>query len=91
MKNRKLHRRRLINSAGFTLIEILVVVIIIGFIASLIAPNIMGRFERSKEEIAKAQVDMLSSGVMSFKVDMNRYPANLGELIQSKEPKWRGP
>ena len=91
MKDRKLHNRRLINSAGFTLIEILVVVIIIGFIASLIAPNIMGRFERSKEEIAKAQVDMLSSGVMSFKVDMNRYPANLGELIQSKEPKWRGP
>ncbi|MGD0280595.1 MAG: prepilin-type N-terminal cleavage/methylation domain-containing protein, partial [Smithella sp.] len=80
MKDRKLHNRRLINSAGFTLIEILVVVIIIGFIASLIAPNIMGRFERSKEEIAKAQVDMLSSGVMSFKVDMNRYPANLGEL-----------
>lgn len=91
MKDRKLHHRRLINSAGFTLIEILVVVIIIGFIASLIAPNIMGRFERSKEEIAKAQVDMLSSGVMSFKVDMNRYPANLGELIQSKESKWRGP
>jgi len=91
MKDRKLHNRRLINSAGFTLIEILVVVIIIGFIASLIAPNIMGRFERSKEEFAKAQVDMLSSGVMSFKVDMNRYPANLGELIQSKEPKWRGP
>jgi len=91
MKDRKLHNRRMINSAGFTLIEILVVVIIIGFIASLIAPNIMGRFERSKEEIAKAQVDMLSSGVMSFKVDMNRYPANLGELIQSKEAKWRGP
>ena len=91
MKDRKMHNRRLINSAGFTLIEILVVVIIIGFIASLIAPNIMGRFERSKEEIAKAQVDMLSSGVMSFKVDMNRYPANLGELIQSKETKWRGP
>ncbi|MFZ3105225.1 MAG: prepilin-type N-terminal cleavage/methylation domain-containing protein, partial [Smithella sp.] len=38
------------KEAGFTLIEILVVVIIIGFIASLIAPNIMGRFERSKEE-----------------------------------------
>jgi general secretion pathway protein G len=51
----------------------------------------MGRFERSKEEIAKAQIDMLSSGVMSFKVDMNRYPVKLDELIQSKEPKWRGP
>ena len=87
MKDRKFKKRRLTNSAGFTLIEILVVVIIIGFIASLIAPNLMGRFERSKEEIAKAQIEMLSSGVMSFKLDMNRYPANLEELIQSKDPK----
>jgi len=79
------------KEAGFTLIEILVVVLIIGFIASLIAPNLMSRFERSKEEIAKAQIEMLSSSVMSFKLDMNRYPANLEELIQSKEPKWRGP
>lgn len=86
MENKKMRNQR-----GFTLIEILVVVIIIGFIASLIAPNIMGRFERSKEEIAKAQIDMLSSGVMSFKVDMNRYPVKLEELIQSKDPKWRGP
>jgi len=86
MRDKK--RRR---EAGFTLIEILVVVIIIGFIASMIAPNLMGRFERSKEEIAKAQIEMLSSSVMSFKLDMNRYPANLEELIQSKEPKWRGP
>lgn len=83
--------RKRIRDAGFTLIEILVVVIIIGFIASLIAPNLMGRFERSKEEIAKAQVDMLSSGVMAFKLDMNRYPMTLAELVESKEPKWRGP
>lgn len=81
-------RRR---QAGFTLIEILVVVVIIGFIASLIAPNLMGRFERSKEEIAKAQIEMLSSGIMSFKLDMSRYPAGLEELIKSKDPKWRGP
>lgn len=91
MKQKNIKVRRLRNSAGFTLIEILVVVIIIGFIASLIAPNLMGRFERSKEEIAKAQVDMLSSGVMAFKLDTNRYPASLAELIESKEPKWRGP
>jgi len=79
------------EEAGFTLIEILVVVIIIGFIASLIAPNLMSRFERSKEEIAKAQIEMLSSSIMSFKLDMSRYPASLEELMQSKEPKWRGP
>lgn len=76
---------------GFTLIEILIVVVIIGLIASLIAPNLIGRFERSKEEVAKAQVEMLSSAVLSFKIDMGRYPNSLEELINFHDPKWRGP
>jgi general secretion pathway protein G len=84
-------RKTIHGQRGFTLIEILIVVIIIGLIASLVAPNLMGRYERSKEEIAKAQVEMLSSGVMSFKLDMNRYPASFEELIKSTDPKWRGP
>jgi general secretion pathway protein G len=76
---------------GFTLIEILIVVLIIGLLASFVAPNLIGRYERSKEEIAKAQVEMLSSGVMSFKLDLDRYPASLDELLKSTDPKWRGP
>ena len=43
------------------------------------------------EEIAKAQVEMLSSGVIAFKLDLNRYPATLEELLKSTDPKWRGP
>jgi general secretion pathway protein G len=76
---------------GFTLIEILIVVAIIGLIATLIAPNLIGRFERSKEEITKAQVEMLSSAVTSFMLDLGRYPNSLEELINSTDPKWRGP
>jgi general secretion pathway protein G len=76
---------------GFTLIEILIVVAIIGLIAALIGPNLMGRFERSKEEITKAQVEMLSSAVQAFMIDMRRYPASLEDLINSTDPKWRGP
>jgi len=83
--------RRRQKQRGFTLIEILIVVIIIGLIASLVAPNLIGRYERSKEEIAKAQVEMLSSGVLSFKLDVDRYPKSLEELVKSNEPKWRGP
>ena len=79
------------GQCGFTLIEILIVVAIIGLIAALIGPNLMGRFERSKEEIAKAQVEMLSSAVQAFMIDMGRYPKNPEELINSTEPKWRGP
>ena len=84
-------RRIITRSAGFTLIEILIVVAIIGLIAALIGPNLMGRFERSKEEIAKAQVEMLSSAVQAFMIDMRRYPSTLEELINSTDPQWRGP
>ncbi|MCX8041605.1 MAG: type II secretion system major pseudopilin GspG [Thermodesulfobacteriaceae bacterium] len=76
---------------GFTLMEILLVVIIIGLLASLVLPNLMGRFERSKEEIAKAQVELLSSAVQAFILDVGRCPKDLQELIQSQDVKWRGP
>ncbi len=80
-----------INRQGFTLIEILIVVMIIGLIASLVAPNLLGRFERSKEEITKAQVEMLSSGVQAFILDVGKCPGSLSELISSTDKGWRGP
>ncbi|MGC8966664.1 MAG: type II secretion system major pseudopilin GspG [Caldimicrobium sp.] len=83
----KLNKKR----KGFTLMEILLVVIIIGLLASLVIPNLMGRFERSKEEIAKAQIELLSSAVQAFMLDVGRCPNALEELIQSQDPKWRGP
>ncbi|MFA4916759.1 MAG: type II secretion system major pseudopilin GspG [Syntrophales bacterium] len=84
-------KRKKVGQNGFTLIEILIVVAIIGLIASLIAPNLIGRYERSKEEIAKAQIEMLSSGILSFKLDVGRYPETLEELLKSSDPNWRGP
>lgn len=84
--NKDLRKKR-----GFTLMEILLVVIIIGLLASLIFPNLMKRFERSKEEIAKAQIELLSSAVQAFMIDVGRCPNGLEELIQSQDPKWRGP
>ncbi|MBI4691177.1 MAG: type II secretion system protein GspG [Nitrospirae bacterium] len=64
---------------------------IIGLMASLVAPNLLGRFERSKEEITKAQVEMLSSGIQAYILDMGKCPDTLSELITSNDPKWRGP
>jgi len=98
LKERRTHmgtgstsERKSMGERGFTLIEILIVVVIIGLIASLIAPNLIGRFERSQSEIAKTQVEMLSSSVLAFKVDVGRYPETLEELIKSSDARWRGP
>ena len=80
-----------IRQGGFTLIEILIVVAIIALIASLVAPNILGRFESSKDGIAKAQIEMLSSGIQAYIVDVGKCPASLNDLVAvSNEPKWRG-
>ncbi len=78
---------------GFTLIEIMIVIAIIGLIASLIMPNLLGRYEKSKEEVTRAQVEMLSSAVQAFIVDVGRCPTALNELIAvtGTDPKWRGP
>jgi len=84
-------KKHKVSERGFTLIEILIVVAIIGLIASLIAPNLIGRFERSKEEVAKAQIEMLSSAVQAFMIDLGRYPNSLEELVNLQDPKWRGP
>lgn len=83
--------KRIKRTNGFTLIEILIVVAIIGLIASIVTPNLLSRFEGSKSEIAKAQVETLSAAVQSFYIDMDHCPATLAELIKLNDPKWRGP
>ena len=91
MKTTSTARIGRIGRKGFTLIEILIVVVIIGLLASLIAPNIFSRFERSKEEIAKAQLEMLSSAVQAYMLDMDTCPPALTDLISGSDPRWRGP
>jgi general secretion pathway protein G len=83
---------------GFTLIEILIVVIIIGLLAALVAPRLVGKLTESKEKIAKQQIAMLSTAVELFRADVGRYPTTqegLEALIKKPESVpdnlWKGP
>ncbi len=79
---------------GFTMIEILLVVIIIGILVSLIAPRLAGRSEEARRQAAKADImGGLALAIDLYEADNGKYPAQLADLI--KDPgsllNWRGP
>lgn len=76
------------NQKGFTLIEIMVVVIILGLLAGLVLPRIMGQEETAKIEAAKVQIRSLEGALDAFKLDNGFYPATdqgLEALIRKPE------
>ncbi len=86
---------RLKDSEGFTLIELMVVLVILGLLAALVAPRVLNRLGQSKQKIAKTQIEMLSSALDQFKLDTGRYPTTeegLEALVKDPGiPGWNGP
>jgi len=72
MKNRM--RRLTSETAGFTLIEIMVVIIILGLLATLIIPNITGYTEKAKREKVRVDIASLEGALDLFKADNGFYP-----------------
>jgi len=74
MKSHSPFSRRALN-AGFTLIEIMVVVVIIGVLAALIVPNVIERAEEAKAAAAKSDVNNLMQALKFYRLDNQRYPS----------------
>ena len=91
------HRSR--KFAGFTLIEMLVVLVIIGLLAGLVGPKLFGKVDASKVQTAQTQVKMLKGALESMRLDIGRFPtpgeglALLNTLPQDPGivGRWRGP
>jgi general secretion pathway protein G len=64
------------RAAGFTLIEIIAVVVIIGLLTTLVGINIAGRIDDAKIKAAKAQIAQLESALEFYKLDNGRYPSS---------------
>lgn len=87
-----LRRQRLLRRA-FTLVEMLLVITIIGILAALVVPKMMGRSEQARQAAAKADIAAIKTSLDAYEVDNGFYPKNLGDLIQQPRDarNWRGP
>src|SRR5262245_57096275 len=84
------------RSRGFTLLELLVVIVIIGMLAGLVAPRYFDQVSKSNTKIAKAQIDSLGKALDQYRLDVGAYPTTEMGLaaLNAKPPnldKWAGP
>jgi len=80
---------------GFTLVEILVVMVIIGLIAALVGPRLFPKLGKGKQSAAKAQIELLGQTLDQFRLDVGRYPSTQEGLnalvVNPNVDKWDGP
>jgi general secretion pathway protein G len=81
---------------GFTLLELLVVLAILGLLAAFVAPRYFEQLGRSNTKVALAQLHALGNALDHYRVDVGRYPSTeqgLSALISAPagEPRWKGP
>lgn len=63
------------SASGFTLIEIMVVMVILGLLVAVVAPNIMGRSDQAKVTIAKTQMSNIANALDLYRLDNSKYPS----------------
>ena len=92
--NADMSRRK--ASRGFTLLELLVVLVVLGLLASLVAPKYFKQLGKSESKTARAQIEGLAKALDLFRLDNGQYPPTdpgLSALVvkSASFPKWNGP
>jgi len=88
--------KKKLNQAGFTLLELLVVMVIIGLLIGYVAPNYFNQLGKSEVKVTKAQVNALSKALDAYRLDNGHYPSqdaglNALNTQPADETNWHGP
>lgn len=88
--------RQIGASTGFTLLELLVVIVIIGLLAGYVGPRYFSQIGKAEVKVARAQTDALGKALDQFRLDTGHYPGMEEGLVAlvthpASEPKWDGP
>jgi len=89
--NRSLHRER-----GFSLLELLAVLVILGILAGIFAPKFLGQAESAKRKAAKLEIDQIGQSLDLYKLEVGRFPTSqegLAALVTAPSvvSNWNGP
>jgi general secretion pathway protein G len=81
---------------GFTLLELLVVMVIIGLLAGYVGPKLFAQIGKSETKVTRAQIDALQKALDQYRIDVGRYPATEQGLVAltqrpAGESRWAGP
>ena len=85
------------KNQGFTLLEMIVVLVIIGLLMGLVGPRVFKQADKAKVQTAEAQISMLKGALQTMRLDINRFPTNeegLNLLLNNStpaNPNWDGP
>ena len=89
---KKKDRKRREGQSGFTLIELMLVVVILGVLAAVVVGSFQGRGKDARIAATRASIDAICTAIDTYEVDTGRYPSSLQSLISSDgSPNWNGP
>lgn len=86
-----MHKQMKAKQSGFSLIELIIVITIMGLLVSLVAPEMFSKVASTQRKTAAAQMEMFSTALDTYRLDVGTYPDSLDELRSSEKSRWDGP